>query len=287
MDARHCPLVLEWPRHGDVAAESGAEFPLDECRRRCRGAASGPSGNIAPERLELAVAKKRTPKPSERQVAAWLYMVAEPAINGLSRERYYLSVQKNSGWRFTTGRCQYARSVEELVEVSQNPTLRQFLRFNQKVAKLVSAHDEALKTFEAAATRAHKGLVALDGFRALTAEINNLFPDWRGALPADGGVNLLGEMVINWASLVEPPAQYTNAAAWKQYRTQALRFREKPVVADLFKAADTNFMELAHGCEKLVDSLERLRDGLADEYGLPPAAPAPSEVVRLNVPERF
>lgn len=229
----------------------------------------------------------KTPKPTEKQVAAWLYMVVGPTITGLVQEGYFLNTQKNPTWRFSSGKCDFVHSVPAYVEAAQRPTLNQFLRFNPKIGKLVEAHDTALSDLEEAAREACNALAELPAFKALAARIEEEFKDWRGGCRPEDGPRLLAQGVIDWAHLPEVPAQYTNAAAWKKHGPEALRFRQDPTVAKTFQKIDAALERLTKSSSKLKETLDGTRDDLADRYGLPPASPTAPEVVRLEAPEKF
>lgn len=226
-------------------------------------------------------------KPTVKQVEAWLYMVLGPVIHGLTQEAYFLTVQRAPTWRFRSRTCEYIHEVAHYIDASQLPTLNQFLRFNAKQAKLVHAHDKVLSDFQASASKAHDALVQLPAFQPIVEKVEREFPDWRGAYRVEDGPSLLAEAALNWAHLPEPPSHSTDAAAWKQYGPDVLRLRDDTSVAESFQTVEANLAHLAKTSTTLKDSLVSLRDELADKYGLPPAPPTSSEVLRLETRERF
>lgn len=211
--------------------------------------------------------KKRT----EQQVAAWLYAVVAPVVNGLTQEDYFLSVQKAPTWRFRPRKCEFLHRIPEYVDVSQHPTLAQFRRYNPAEAKLADKHDAGLNGLEAAATAAHAGLLALPAFRALVQRVEGEVSDWRGAYGPQDAANLFAQDVINWAHTPEPPDHYTDAKAWKRFGPEALALREDQAVTPAFARLDEAHAALAVTTRRLKKRLEELRDELSDAFGLPPA----------------
>jgi hypothetical protein len=225
----------------------------------------------------------RDRKPSEKQVAVWLYEVVAPLLNGLNEERYFVGKLGTPTWRWTSRKCRFVHSIADHIDRSQLPNLAQFLRYYPKVEKRTSAHDEALVELEVAATQTFENLGALDGLRSLADRIELEFPGWRGAAGAEDGVRLLAEDVVNF----EPGSDLvdrTDAAAWRKYGQDAASFRGDPRVAPHYKRMRTAFETLRSEVEHLHAVLSKLRDTLADGYRLPAA---PTTSMGLASPEHF
>jgi hypothetical protein len=217
-----------------------------------------------------------TKPPTKEQVQAWLYMVLSPLVARLGRERYYLGL-RHSTWSFSARRCESLRPLAEYIDEEQEPTLRQLLRYYPHLKGLVETHDQALLELEAAAPLLQDALPRLPSFKRLLEQIEATHHDWRGGYSPGENEGLLVETLINWSYLPQLPVNDSRAPAWNQYRAEALQLREDPVAQPLFAAFDRTLDRLAQCTNELHRLLSELRDELADQFGLPPAAPTRAE----------
>jgi hypothetical protein len=218
---------------------------------------------------------KSSPSKSPRraQVKAWLYMVLSPLLERLGREQYYLGL-RHPTWSFLAGRCESLRPLVEYIDQAQAPTLQQLLRYYPHLKRLVDMHEQALSELEAAATQLQQTLPRVPSFQQLLEKIEATHPAWRAGYDRPGeNAGLLTETLINWSHLPKTPATDTRSPAWDVYRTEALKLREDPAARPLFDALDLALDRLTKCTDDLHRQLAELRDELADQFGLPPAAP--------------
>jgi hypothetical protein len=214
-----------------------------------------------------------TKPPTREQVQAWLYMVLSPLVTRLGRERYYLGL-RHPTWNFLAGRCESLRPLTEYIDQAQEPTLHQLLRYYPHLKKAVDTYDQVLMGLEAAATRLQQTLPRVPSFLQLLHQIETTHPAWRADSDRPGeNMGLLVETLINWSHLPETPSSDTRSAAWSAYRTAALKLREDPAAKPLFDTLDLSLGRLTECTNDLHRQFSELRDDLADQFGLPPAAP--------------
>jgi hypothetical protein len=199
-------------------------------------------------------------------------MVISPLIDHLSMERLFLS-KGNPTWIVVAERCESLRPIAEHIERDQEPTLRQLLRYNPQLQRFVDDHDRLLQRVEVEARGILPRLLTLPAFLTLLDRIEGEYPDWRGAYSREQGPQLLAEMIINWSDDENPPINYTNAKAWRAHRAEGLRLRENPQVSPAFAELKSAVVALYASTTELENALSALRDQLADEFGLPAAAP--------------
>ncbi|GEM_PF-6849017 len=208
-------------------------------------------------------------KPKQEQVKAWLYMVIEPLIDGLTREVYFLS-HNDPSWRFRARRCEFIRPVREYIDAQQEPTLQQFLRFNKNEKKLATSHDTKLTDLENAAEDVYNQLIQLPELVTLARNIDTVDPNWRGAYGRENTHNLLAEYAINWATYQDIPSHYLTAEVWKKHGQETLAFRKHTTVKKQFDHLITVLKDLNQITIEFKGSLAIVRDNLADNFDLPP-----------------
>lgn len=106
----------------------------------------------------------RNPRQS-RRVAAWIYVVINPIVEGLERELEFLK-KGNLTWRSTTKRCEYIRTIQEYVDSRQWPNYKDFLNENENTIflKTFEPHDKDLANVNSAAGEAYRILLSWEPF---------------------------------------------------------------------------------------------------------------------------
>src|SRR5437016_3870306 len=91
------------------------------------------------ERIEAA------PKKQYRRVAAWIYTVINPVIESLQRELKLLD-SENLTWRWSSGRCEFIRLIQEYVDVKQWPNYSDYQAEYTIFLKNFEEHDADLRS---------------------------------------------------------------------------------------------------------------------------------------------
>src|SRR5208337_1084232 len=96
-----------------------------------------------------------------RRVAAWMYAVINPVVEGLGHELEFLK-KGNLTWRSTTKRCEYIRTVQEYVDSRQWPNYKDFLSDEENVIflKEFELHDNDLLNINSVTEEAYEDLLA-------------------------------------------------------------------------------------------------------------------------------
>lgn len=218
-------------------------------------------------------------KPTKELVEAWLYGILHPLIEGLEQEFYFLASQGNPTWRFRPQRCEFLRPLHEFVGREQHANLSQFLRHQSALNEHFVTHDNTLKELEAAAAASFAGLLQLPELAELTRKLDDEFKDWRGAYQQKDGPSLLAENIIDFSELTQLLSHYANAKAWEKYGPEAKRLRQDPRVERQVAGLDAAKKKLVGIVDTTLKQLQKLRDELADEYGLPAVRPAYGDTV--------
>jgi hypothetical protein len=215
------------------------------------------------------------PKRKSRRVAAWIYVVLNPVIELVQRELDLLD-RRNLTWRFTSGRCEFVRVIQEYVDSTQWPNYYDFLSEHAVFVDGFKQHDNLVEQINASAAQIYEWLVSHDDFsetvKKLAAQYNDqpmsrTFPGASVSSEAEL-VKYCAEYLIN--NLRELPSHYSLSGFWNSSNTPLLLFRNTPRFKPLERASE-NFL-LHSG--KLKRALESRRLSLSREFDVP-AAPVP------------
>lgn len=223
----------------------------------------------------MGSARSAFPKRQSRRVAAWIYVVLNPIIEHLQRESELLD-RGNLTWRFSSGRCEFIRIVQEYVDSTQWPNYYDFLAEHSVFVKAFRQHDEHLEKLNLSAAQTFDWLLSLHEFSATVQRLANQFNDqpmsrtFPGA--SLGSQNDLEKYCAEYLidNLRELPSHYSLAGFWNSSNTPLLGFRNLPRFKLLEKATE----QLQLSSRKVKQAVESRRLSLSREFDVP-AAPVP------------
>lgn len=212
-----------------------------------------------------------------RRVAAWIYVVINPIVEGLERELEFLK-KGNLTWRSATKRCEYIRTIQEYVDSRQWPNYKDFLSENENAIflKTFELHDNDLVNVNAAAEEAYRVLLSWTPFSEEVHRLLESYESRRASEPQLPSFNLVrkelvqvaAENVINFVQSL--PHHYTYSSFWNYASRDLLTFRNLPHFSH-FLEVQTHLLEISSA---LRGALEDHRLRLSRKYDVP-AAPVP------------
>ncbi len=212
-----------------------------------------------------------------RRVAAWIYVVINPIVEGLEHELEFLK-KGNLTWRSTTKRCEYIRTIQEYVDSRQWPNYKDFLNDNENTIflKTFEPHDKELANINSAAEEAYRVLLSWKPFSEEVYRLLESYENRRASEPQLPSFNLVrkelvqvaAENVINFVQSL--PQHYTYSAFWNYASRDLLTFRSLPNLSH-FLETQTHLHEISSA---LKGALEDHRLRLSRKYDVP-AAPVP------------
>ncbi len=220
------------------------------------------------------------PKKHSQRVAAWIYAVINPMIEGLQRELDFLE-RGNLTWRYLSQRCEFIRPIQEYVDSTQWPNYFDFLVENPEFKKHFQAHDDNLNALNNAASALFSWLVSSGFLEERTRSSLEAYESRRAVDPrlADLGhmkselPKLVAEYLINKIETL--PDHYVASKFWEDASSNIRELRNQ-----------NNFQPLRDALAKLVNlsvllktSLEDFRLGMSRKFDLP-AAPIPDYLLK-------
>jgi hypothetical protein len=114
----------------------------------------------------------RQPKKHSQRVAAWIYAVINPILEGLERELEFVK-SGNLTWRYYSQRFEFIRPIQQYVESSQWPNYSDFLVENPDCEDGFRSHDEAIEALNNSASALYSWLLSSPQLtRALSVSVN-------------------------------------------------------------------------------------------------------------------
>ncbi len=211
-----------------------------------------------------------------RRVAAWIYMVINPALESLERELALLE-RGNLTWRANRNKCEYIQTVQEYVDSRQWPNYRDFLVENGQFSASFNLHDSVLAKASTAAKNIYDALLPSGQFSQAVDGLLRTYEEHRTAagphLPSyihtrKELFKVAAENLIN--NLQSLPDHYTYSSIWNFGGKEMFSLRNLDVFAPLYQAE----AELNQASSRLKVDLEERRLDLSRNYDVP-AAPVP------------
>jgi hypothetical protein len=221
------------------------------------------------------------PKKHSQRVAAWIYTVINPIVEGLQRELELLD-SGNLSWRFYSQRCEFIRPLSEYVDGNQEPNYTDFLAENTKYRQRFQSHDGTLTAVNNSASALFGALISNPQFVAIVESSSVAYEQARQGDPlAPDLSNMQGDnvkyaaeyLINNYRAL---PSHYSMAKFWSIASDAMHSFRAS---SGLFGQVQENARILKHESEELVPDLESLRRDFSRRFDLP-AAPIPDYLQR-------
>jgi len=212
-----------------------------------------------------------------RRVAAWIYAVINPIVEGLNHEIGFLK-DGNLTWRSTTKRCEYIRPMQEHVDSRQWPNYKDFLADSENsiFTKTFAIHDNDLAGVNSAAEAVYLELLSWSSFSEEVLRTLNSYESWKVSNPQLPSFNLVRQELVQVAAeniinnVQSLPRHYTYSAFWNYASKELLPFRNLPNFPSLHGAQ----AELHEISSALKGALEEHRLKLSRKYDVP-AAPIP------------
>jgi hypothetical protein len=216
-----------------------------------------------------------SPKRQSRRVAAWIYVVLNPIIELLQREVELLD-RGSLTWRFTSGRCEFLRVIQEYVDSTQWPNYYDFAAEHPAFIKGFKQHDDHLEKVNSSAAQTYNWLLSLDDFSETIKKLASQYNDQPMSRTFPGGSLGSGEELAKYCAeylinnLRELPSHYSLSGFWNSSNGPLLTFRNTP----RFKLLEKTTEQLLASSNRLKSALESRRLALSREYDVP-AAPVP------------
>jgi hypothetical protein len=212
-----------------------------------------------------------------RRVAAWIYAVINPTVEGLEHELEFLK-KGNLTWRSITKRCEYVRTIQEYVDSRQWPNYKDFLNDNENAIflKTFELHDNDLGNVNSAAEEVYAGLLSWSAFSGEVLRLLESYEGRRASEPQLPSFNLVRKELVQVAAenvinnVQSLPRHYTYSPFWNYASRELLTFRNLPHFPRLHEAQ----AQLHEISSALRGALEDHRITLSRKYDVP-AAPVP------------
>ena len=215
------------------------------------------------------------PKRQSRRVAAWIYVVLNPVVEFLQREVELLE-RGNLTWRFTSGRCEFVRVVQEYVDSTQWPNYYDFVAEHPVFVKGFKQHDDHSEKVNSSAAQTYDWLLSLHDFSETVKKLASQYNDQPMSRTFPGGSLGSGEELVKYCAeylinnLRELPSHYALSGFWNSSNLPLLTFRNTP----RFKPLERVTEQMLASSNRLKSALESRRLSLSREYDVP-AAPVP------------
>jgi hypothetical protein len=210
-----------------------------------------------------------------RRVAAWIYAVINPVINGLQREQLLLDAGSLT-WRPHTRQCELIRSTQEYVDSGQWPNYQDFVAEHPKspIVPAIENHDSTLQELNSLASKLFDWMLSDKSFVEASGRAFQEYEEMREHLGPQAPIlthtrpdipKMLAEFVINNVQTL--PSHYVIAALWNSTGKSLLSFRDHRQFTALLRSKDS----LAENSAKLKRMLEDFRLQLSREFDVPAA----------------
>ena len=210
-----------------------------------------------------------------RRVAAWIYAVINPMINGLQREQLLLD-SGSLTWRPHTGQCELIRTAQEYVDSAQWPNYQDFVAEHPKspIVPAIANHDSILKELNSLAGRLFNWMLSDRSFLEAADRAYQEYEEMREHLGPQAPIlihtrsdipKMIAEYVINNVQTL--PSHYVISALWNSTGKNLLSFRDQQHFTALLRSKDS----LAEISAKLKRMLEDFRLQLSREFDVPAA----------------
>jgi hypothetical protein len=221
--------------------------------------------------MNRRVAKQ--PKKRSQRVAAWIYEVINPIIEGLERELYFLQ-SGNATWRYFSQRCEFIRPVQEYVESAQLPNYSDFLVEHPEFKKKFQTHEKSLSALNNSANALYRALLANPQFAEKVSSSIRMYEELRLKEPHTPDLGyikqdldkLMAEYLIN--DISDLPSHYATARFWALTSSDLRAFRNSTDLFDSLRTAESMF---AAESQRLISDLEIKRGKFSDTFDLPAA----------------
>lgn len=213
------------------------------------------------------------PRKHSQRIAAWIYTVINPIVEGLQRELQLLD-SGNLSWRFYSQRCEFIRPVGEYVDSDQEPNYSDFLVENTKYRQRFRSHDTSLDAVNNSASALFSALVSNPKFLEAVESSFQAYEKARQSDPVapdlssmrDDNIKYAAEYLIN--NYRDLPSYYSLAKLWKVASGAMHSFRSS---SGLFDQVQENAHILKRESERLASDLESLRRDFSRRFDLPAA----------------
>ena len=224
----------------------------------------------------------RQPKKHSQRVAAWIYTVINPVLEGLERELKLLSTG-NLTWRYYSQRCEFIRPIQEYVERTQWPNYSDFLLEDENSAcrDAFRSHDEAVEALNNSASALYSWLVSSP---QLTRAVSLSLSEYEAKRASDPRYTdlmqlqadlpkLIAEYLINNVQTL--PDHYVVSKFWSLTSNNLLAIRD----LNVFHPVQERAQLLEQCSQKVKAQLEVRRLEFSRSFDLP-AAPIPDFLSR-------
>jgi hypothetical protein len=210
----------------------------------------------------------------ERRVAAWIYVVINPILDGLSREITFLA-RGNLTWRAATSRCEYIRTVQEYVDSRQWPNYKDFLAENRSFQQFFDLHDANLQELNSGAREVYKSLLSGNTFSLQVETLLSRYDQERATLgPQYPSFNLVRKELVTAAAeylinnIRELPEHYLYSFFWNSLGKTLLSLREQLPIFDIIEPL---IFGMSDRSSALNAELEASRLAFSRKYDVPAA----------------
>jgi hypothetical protein len=213
-----------------------------------------------------------------RRVAAWIYVVINPIIDGLQRELSLLE-SANLTWRARTRQCEMIKKIQEYVDSTQWPNYQDFLAEHPRSVFVTGfkQHDSNVEGLNNVAQVLFDRLLSWPEFQKEVQSALTTYENQRASLGpraqslSDMGKDIpeeIAQHVINNVQVL--PSHYIISQFWNEVGSNLLSFRNRPEFGPLHQARE----KLLQHSTRLKQALESHRLTLSRRYDVP-AAPVP------------
>jgi hypothetical protein len=221
--------------------------------------------------MSRKVAKQ--PKKRSQRVAAWIYEVINPIIEGLERELYFLQTG-NGTWRYFSQRCEFIRPVQEYVESAQWPNYSDFVVEHPDFKKRFQSHDTSLSGLNNSASALFGALLGNPQFTEKVDSSFQAYEERRSQEPMASDLaymkqdlpKLVAEYLIN--NISDLPSHYAAARFWATSSNDLRAFQNSTNLFDPLRAAKEM---LSVESQRLISDLEIKRSKFLGTFDLPAA----------------
>jgi hypothetical protein len=208
-------------------------------------------------------------------VAAWIYAVINPIIDGLEREQGFLQ-SGNLTWRYYSQRCEYILPIRGYLEGNQGPNYSDFLAENPSCRESFRVYDESVEAVNNSASAIYGWLLSGDQLAQGLAVSLNEYEARRTSGPRLADMRyeqadlpkFAAEYLIN--NIQSLPSHYLLWRFWEIASGSLLPLRE----LNNFDPLRRSVQVLRQQSQAVKKDLEDLRLEFSRVYDLP-AAPIP------------
>lgn len=212
--------------------------------------------------------------PTKELARTWLITVMNPIIQGLRKEKVWLT-RRNWSWRYSTSTFEHLWRTEYYVEPLYRDNLTALVKWYPQIERVIDLHDSSIRQLATACQQLFTRLAEAPDFAAAVAKADELaarasvnLNQARGAIPAEQWPHLLAEYAIN--NVQSLPDYYSTEAYWRVGGVVVLGVRNVPSLQPDFDRVNRAGEALFRATEKVESVLTDIRESYTRRFGLPP-----------------